>query len=112
MQRRRPDAIPARRAARATRRYSAPLSSRRHPRACATARLTVPLPDPDGPSMVRTGTAVMTGALTLKIPRHRGPTERASSTNPGKEVATLATSRIAMRSAARRLATLKAIAIR
>src|ERR1700692_4682568 len=51
--------VDARRAAKATRRYSAPLSSRDHPNALATARLTVPLPDPEGPSMVMTGTACM-----------------------------------------------------
>src|ERR1700722_642407 len=47
--------IPFRRPASATSRYSAPLSSRAHPRLFAAARLTVPFPDPEGPSIVTTG---------------------------------------------------------
>src|SRR5690606_633791 len=38
-------------------RYNAPESSRCQPSASATARLIVPLPEPEGPSMVSTGTA-------------------------------------------------------
>jgi hypothetical protein len=40
------------------------------------------------------------------------PTERANGTNPGNEVATLATSKILIGSAARRLAMLKDMAMR
>src|SRR6185437_5760548 len=50
-------ASPARKPARATSRYSAPLSSRCQPSRAASRRLTVPLPEPLGPSMVTTGTA-------------------------------------------------------
>ena len=63
----------------------------RQPSALATARLTVPLPEPEGPSMVRTGTS---HRLSRAISCTSSPTERARSTKPGNEVATLATSRI------------------
>src|SRR5271165_3265283 len=51
--------MPDRRPANATSRYNAPLSSRAHPRCLAAARLTVPFPDPEGPSMVTTGASSM-----------------------------------------------------
>src|ERR1700680_1878780 len=54
---------PARRPASATSLYSAPLSSRCHPRLFAAARLTVPFPDPEGPSMVTTGASSMGSSL-------------------------------------------------
>ena len=66
----------------ATNRYRAPLSSRRHPRDSATARLTVPLPEPEGPSMVSTGTPVggpSPGAI-LRFARSRPRTGRARQT--------------------------------
>src|SRR5688572_13642494 len=44
--------------ANATSRYNAPLSSRFQPTRSATRRLMVPLPEPEGPSIVTMGTAI------------------------------------------------------
>ena len=59
--------MPAVRPARATKRYRAPLSSNAQPSALAAARLTVPLPDPEGPSMVMTGTGFVTAHSCSRI---------------------------------------------
>src|SRR6185437_8883747 len=64
-------------------RYRAPESSSRQPRCSATRRLIVPLPEPEGPSMVSTGTTavrLMTDPgqawarmVSRRPPRHRVP---------------------------------------
>ena len=80
----------------------------------ATARLMVPLPEPLGPSMVRMGEALGRGmriGLRQSASRSR-PAARAVPTNPGNEVATLATSRISMGARARSAATANAMAMR
>ena len=66
------DARPARAPARPAgtgRRYRASAQ----PRALAAARLMVPLPDPEGPSMVMTGTAVIAAALRRRLGRWSRP---------------------------------------
>ena len=60
--------------------------------------------------MVMTGTSCM--HLRPRLSHIASPTECASGTNPGNEVATLATSRISMGPAARRLAMAKDMAMR
>ena len=107
-------AAPAASPASATRRYSAPLSSRCQPTRRATARLMVPLPEPLGPSMVTMGEALrraMRIGFRQSASRSK-PAARAVPTNPGNEVATLATSRISMGARARSAATANAMAMR